>query len=161
MAGKEGFEPPRAVKPLLVFKTSPFSQTWVFAHWWSHQDLNLEPTGYEPGALTNWAIGPLRWKKVHMVAPKRVELLTFRVWTECSNQLSYSAMVERKGVEPSTSCVQGRRSSQVSYPPKKINGEEDRIWTCDRLVPNQVLYQAELLLHVFLLKHMKHFFNAF
>ena len=59
MAGKEGFEPPRAVKPLLVFKTSPFSQTWVFALiWWSHQDLNLEPTGYEPGALTNWAIGP-------------------------------------------------------------------------------------------------------
>ena len=53
-----------------------------------------------------------------MVAPKRVELLTFRVWTERSNQLSYSAMVERKGVEPSTSCVQGRRSSQVSYPPK-------------------------------------------
>ena len=54
MAGKEGFEPPRAVKPLLVFKTSPFSQTWVFALiWWSHQDLNLEPTGYESGALTN------------------------------------------------------------------------------------------------------------
>ena len=31
MAGDEGFEPPRAVKPLLVFKTSPFSQTWVIA----------------------------------------------------------------------------------------------------------------------------------
>ncbi len=29
MAGDKGFEPPRAVKPLLVFKTSPFSQTWV------------------------------------------------------------------------------------------------------------------------------------
>ncbi|ABP00386.1 hypothetical protein MS53_0714 [Mycoplasmopsis synoviae 53] len=29
LAGDEGFEPPRAVKPLLVFKTSPFSQTWV------------------------------------------------------------------------------------------------------------------------------------
>ncbi len=120
MAGKEGFEPPRAVKPLLVFKTSPFSQTWVFALiWWSHQDLNLEPTGYEPGALTNWAIGPTTFLQIFdMVAPKRVELLTFRVWTERSNQLSYSAMVERKGVEPSTSCVQGRRSSQVSYPPK-------------------------------------------
>lgn len=57
-------------------------------------------------------------------------------------------MVERKGVEPSTSCVQGRRSSQMSYPPKK-NGEEDRIRTCDHLVPNQVLYQAELLLQKF------------
>ena len=29
MAEEEGFEPPRAVKPLSVFKTDPFSQTWV------------------------------------------------------------------------------------------------------------------------------------
>ena len=43
MAGKEGFEPPRAVKPLLVFKTSPFSQTWVFAH------IMVVPPGLEPG----------------------------------------------------------------------------------------------------------------
>ena len=28
---------------------------------------------------------------------------------------------------------------------KKLNGREDRIRTCDPLVPNQVLYQAELL----------------
>ena len=32
MAGNEGFEPPRAVKPLTVFKTVPFSQAWVIAH---------------------------------------------------------------------------------------------------------------------------------
>ncbi len=30
MAEEEGFEPPRAVKPLSVFKTDPFSRTWVF-----------------------------------------------------------------------------------------------------------------------------------
>ncbi len=29
MAEEEGFEPPRAVKPLAVFKTAPFSRTWV------------------------------------------------------------------------------------------------------------------------------------
>ena len=29
---EEGFEPPRAVKPLSVFKTDPFSRTWVFLH---------------------------------------------------------------------------------------------------------------------------------
>lgn len=150
MAGKEGFEPPRAVKPLLVFKTSPFSQTWVFA-------LMVVPAGLEPATYRLWAgcSNQLSYRTtssdwwtiiVHMVAPKGVEPLTFRVWTGCSNQLSYSAMVERKGVEPSTSCVQGRRSSQVSYPPE--NGEEDRIWTCDHLVPNQVLCQAELLLHL-------------
>ena len=54
MAGNEGFEPPRAVKPLLVFKTSPFSQTWVIAlNWWTQLGSNQRPTGYEPGALTN------------------------------------------------------------------------------------------------------------
>ena len=26
--------------------------------WWAHQGLNLGPTDYESGALTNWAIGP-------------------------------------------------------------------------------------------------------
>ena len=56
----EGFEPPRAFTPLSVFKTDPFSRTWVY--------LRLN-----------------------------------------------------------------------------IDGREDRIRTCDPLVPNQVLYQAELL----------------
>ena len=53
-----------------------------------------------------------------MVAGVRLELTTFRVWTGCSSQLSY---------------------------PAKINGREDRIRTCDPLVPNQVHYQAVLL----------------
>jgi hypothetical protein len=59
MAEEEGFEPPRAVKPLSVFKTDPFSRTWVFLRyiiylsWWTLQDSNLRPIGYEPIALTN------------------------------------------------------------------------------------------------------------
>ncbi len=57
MAEEEGFEPPRAVKPLSVFKTDPFSRTWVFLRdiklWWTLQDSNLRPNGYEPFALTN------------------------------------------------------------------------------------------------------------
>ena len=32
MAEEEGFEPPRRSHALLVFKTSPFSRTWVFLH---------------------------------------------------------------------------------------------------------------------------------
>ena len=32
MAEKEGFEPPRRFPDLPVFKTGPFSQTWVFLH---------------------------------------------------------------------------------------------------------------------------------
>ena len=30
MEEEEGFEPPRALTPLSVFKTDPFSQAWVF-----------------------------------------------------------------------------------------------------------------------------------
>ena len=89
MAGNEGFEPPRAVKPLLVFKTSPFSQAWVITL--------VDPTGFEPvtnrlwaGCSNRWAMGPTTLV-FHMVASVRVELTTFRVWTGCSNQLSYNA----------------------------------------------------------------------
>ena len=32
MAEEEGFEPPRDFHPLSVFKTDPFSRTWVFLH---------------------------------------------------------------------------------------------------------------------------------
>jgi hypothetical protein len=32
MAEEEGFEPPRALRRLSVFKTDPFSQTWVLLH---------------------------------------------------------------------------------------------------------------------------------
>ena len=39
---EEGFEPPRAVKLLSVFKTDPFSRTWVFLQ--NYMDLaGLEP----------------------------------------------------------------------------------------------------------------------
>ena len=53
---------------------------------WTIKDSNLGPTGYEPGALTNWATGP------NMVAAEGVEPTTFRVWTERSSQLSYTAI---------------------------------------------------------------------
>src|SRR5699024_3940559 len=32
MEEEEGFEAPRALTPLSVFKTDPFNQTWVFLH---------------------------------------------------------------------------------------------------------------------------------
>ena len=40
MAGNEGFEPPRAVKPLAVFKTAPFSLLGNCPM--------VDPTGLEP-----------------------------------------------------------------------------------------------------------------
>ena len=45
MAEEEGFEPPRGLTRLSVFKTDPFSRTWVFLryimNWWTLQDSNL------------------------------------------------------------------------------------------------------------------------
>lgn len=38
MAEEEGFEPPRALTPLSVFKTDPLSRTWVF--------LRIDKTNY-------------------------------------------------------------------------------------------------------------------
>ena len=43
MAEKEGFEPPRQLPDLLVFKTSPFNQTWVFLHYKLVPKAGLEP----------------------------------------------------------------------------------------------------------------------
>ncbi len=42
MAEEEGFEPPRGVNLLAVFKTAPFSQTWVLLR------TMVDPAGLEP-----------------------------------------------------------------------------------------------------------------
>ena len=36
MEEEEGFEPPRGLTRLSVFKTDPFSRTWVFLHLKDH-----------------------------------------------------------------------------------------------------------------------------
>lgn len=48
MAGNEGFEPPRAVKPLTVFKTAPFNRTWVIAPILVLLIFVVDPAGLEP-----------------------------------------------------------------------------------------------------------------
>ena len=44
----EGFEPPRDLTPLSVFKTDPFSRTWVYLHGIKEMNMvdlvGLEPT---------------------------------------------------------------------------------------------------------------------
>ena len=44
MEEEEGFEPPRGLTRLSVFKTDPFSQTWVFLQ-------NMAAEGIEPPTL--------------------------------------------------------------------------------------------------------------
>ena len=59
---------------------------------------------------------------------------------ECSRNVS---LVELKRIELSTSWMQIRRSPRWATAP--INGRENRIRTCDPLVPSEVHYQAVLL----------------
>ena len=42
----EGFEPPRGLTRLSVFKTDPFSQTWVYLR--IIMVLEVDPAGLEP-----------------------------------------------------------------------------------------------------------------
>jgi hypothetical protein len=43
MEEEGGFEPPRVLTPLSVFKTDPFSRTWVFL-----QNIMVAAEGIEP-----------------------------------------------------------------------------------------------------------------
>ena len=78
MAEKEGFEPPRAFRPLSVFKTGPFNHLGISPYTNKILKLLVDPTGLEP--------------------------VTNRLWAGGSNQLSYGSklMVAPEGFEPTT-----------------------------------------------------------
>ena len=90
-----------------------------------------------------------------LVAEEGLEPPTSRVWTVRSSQLSYSAIYcyllifnwwRLGGSNPwPPACKAGALPAELSPHGYLINGREDRIRTCDPLVPNQVLYQAEPL----------------
>ena len=63
-------------------------QSISFKKWWAKMDSNHRPHDYQSCALASWAIGPFR-------------LL----------------LVEISGIEPLTSCLQGRRSPSWAKPP--------------------------------------------
>ena len=60
MAEEEGFEPPRAVKLLSVFKTDPFSRTWVF--------LQLNIHYYIVNLFKSQSIIQFHWKAIQFRA---------------------------------------------------------------------------------------------
>ncbi len=78
MAEEEGFEPPRALTPLSVFKTDPFSRTWVFLrigqkliYHISEVDVNnLIKNFLGPGFIENpgHAFLPLLWSDNFLIA---------------------------------------------------------------------------------------------
>ena len=109
---------PGASFPTYRFSRPDPSTTWVF--------LRVKFIGgpcrtrtYDPPVMSRmlWPT-ELRVQLAKLVAGVGLEPTAFRVWTGCS--------------------------SQLSYPANLINGRDDRIWTCDPLIPNQVHYQAVL-----------------
>ena len=66
MAEEEGFEPPRGLPPAGFQDQSlqpdlgiPPEGFLIINNWWTRQDSNLRPTGYEPGALTRLSYGSI------------------------------------------------------------------------------------------------------
>ena len=80
----------------LPFWTRP-SRSWLlsksFSKWWAKMDSNHRPHDYQSCALASWAIGPYQ---LHFF---------------------FRYMVEISGIEPLTSCLQGRRSPSWAKPP--------------------------------------------
>ena len=86
MAQVEGFEPPQDVNPLSVFKTDPFSRTWVNLH------------------HSNGGSGRNRTSDTRIFSPLLYRLsygTKMAVWT---------------GLEPATSAVTGRHSKPTELP---------------------------------------------
>ena len=86
MAQVEGFEPPQDVNPLSVFKTDPFSRTWVNLHHF------------------NGGSGRNRTSDTRIFSPLLYRLsygTKMAVWT---------------GLEPATSAVTGRHSKPTELP---------------------------------------------
>ena len=80
-----------------------------------------------------------------MVARVRLELTTYRVWTDCSSQLSYLAiMVGMTGFEPATPWSQIKYTTKLCYIP---NGAPSRSRTRNLLIRSQMLYPVELSAH--------------
>ena len=112
------------MNPRVPYDTFQFSRLIPSATWVSLQKL-VELAGLEPATIRLWVGGSnqLSYGST-MVAGVRLELTTSRVWTVLSSQLRYPA----------------RSKSYLA----KFYGRDDRIWTCDPLVPNQVHYQTVL-----------------
>ena len=53
---------------------------------WAHQDSNLGPSGYEPGALANWAMGP----DVSLVLDKTTQFFTSAGVPQFAQGLSFN-----------------------------------------------------------------------
>ena len=115
MAQVEGFEPPQDVNPLSVFKTDPFSRTWVMA----------QVEGFEPpqdvNPLSVFKTDPFSrtWVNLHHSngGSGRNRTSDTRIFSPLLYRLSYGTkMAVWTGLEPATSAVTGRHSKPTELP---------------------------------------------
>ena len=138
MVEEEGFEPPRGLTRLSVFKTDPFSQTWVFLQKDNMVDLvGLEPT---TNRLTAGCSTTELLRNKHMVGLNGLEPSTSRLSGVRSNQLSYRPQLERvMGIEPTTSAWKAE-VLPLNYT-RILESGSGRNRTADTLIFSQMLYQ--------------------
>ena len=74
----------------------------TFVAWWAQVDSNHRPRAYQARALTTWAMSPFSFLDVSLVY---------------SRSRFFLPMVEMKGIEPLTPCLQGRCSPSWATPP--------------------------------------------
>ena len=140
MAQVEGFEPPQDVNPLSVFKTDPFSRTWVNLHhsnggsgrnrtsdtrifspllyrlsygtnWRSERGSNPRPPPWQGGILNQ-----LNYQTI-LVAGEGFEPTTFGLWARRATRLLHPAicnLVDPAGLEPATNRLWAGGSNQLS-----------------------------------------------
>ena len=83
--------------------------------WWTLQDSNLRPVGYEPTALTSWAKGPTSFK-VNSGGGDRTHDLTGMNRTLSPAELRRH-VIGKTGFEPTTPWSQTKCSTKLSYFP--------------------------------------------
>jgi hypothetical protein len=88
-----------------------FLSILVTTQWWALVDSNHRPPRYQHDALTNWAKGPKRGFEI-WGRDLRSEI---KIWV--SNGIAWLILVEPDGFEPTTSCLQSRRSTNWAMAP--------------------------------------------
>lgn len=86
-----------------------FASLNIMTLWWAMRDLNLRPRHYQWRALTSWANRPHGPKQFLVEYPRPKPGLPH--------------VVEQRGLEPRTPCLQSRCSSQLSYCPTCQNSD--------------------------------------
>ena len=110
-----------------LFVVSLFNFQWTIAPskhlklfgliWWAKLDSNQWPLGYQPSALTSWAISPdltiFRAIGYQPMCTRNQGFLTS--WA--ISPITIFFLVEIKGIEPLTPCLQSRCSPSWAKPP--------------------------------------------